>query len=313
VATQTLKTPFGGNVTVYGPGSAVPARPLSRTRWFIAADHKQGKTTFGASVVNGFVIDVERKMDLVQARHPTNGWAGVSSLAEFDTLVQWLIKEKKNLPYEMVVVDTIDELLHGILIPGLTEEYRTKLGDRWKVDDIREYGASDRGSRGWDIIYGRLMDIFRDLYAAGYGWIVLGHTREEEIRKIVNGVQMVHTKKRPAIPAGARVQIFRASEFIGTLHWKTSVVADPQVLVDGVWVPRTDELVARIKEKGGRLLERTAQSNVRQCVLSVVEKESDSEVRVGSNVSLPPEIVLPLGAGWQAILNVYTQQKGDSQ
>lgn len=307
---QEIKTPFGPPIKVWEPGSVVPRRPLARTRWYIAADNKAGKTSLGASIPNGFVLDCEGKMDLVPSayRNPSLGFASPSNLQEVAAIIDWLVANKRTLPYETVVIDTIDEFLYGEIIPGLTDEYEKKLGNRWKVEDIREYGSSDRGSRGWDIVYGRLRILMKSLWDAGYGWVALGHTREDEVRKIVNGQQMVTMKTRPAVSPGARNQLYRAAEFIGTLNWRTATTTEEQVLVGGEWIPSTPTLIADLTSKSERILKKNNTATKRQCILSVTEKQAESEQKIGSNVSLPPEIILDLGAGWAAVEKAWNSQ-----
>ena len=320
--TQTLRAPYS-DMPVYFPGGEKSwgRRPLHRTRWFISSAVKTGKTTLASSCPYGFMCDYESKADLVPKDYVEAGWTYIPDLKHHDSMHEWLKKTPpEKSPIKMVWYDTMDEFLYGCLIPGYTEEVNVlaKANKRPPIQDIREYGSSSKGSRGWDMVYTRLANYLRELWRAGYGWAALGHVKEKEVQIIgPDGQQLTNTRRQPALPAGAQQIIYRAAEFIGVLNTRITTETTDVVLLDGTWRPAADPEVqkeVKRKEQGGdRVITRKEEKKRSATVLSVTEKRPDSEEIIGSNVSLPAEIELPLGGGWAAIEKAYNSGSGDTK
>lgn len=291
-------------LVVVSPSDKVPIRELGKLRWGLYSKEKTGKTSFAISNPRMFVIDIERKCDLVEDGWRSGMFAQVKTLPEFDSVIDWLCS-KKHPDIDMVGIDTLDELLHGLVIPGYTVELKKQLNDLKKsIDffDIRDYRSSGQGSGGWDMVNNRVLNYFRRLYAAGYSWMAIGHTKEKKINiRQPDGRFQELTVDRIAVPDGIRTGLSRMIEVAATLVWDDINTATDQVLLDGKWVERTEENLALATAKG-KPLTRTENTRTRSLTLRIQEKVGDSDVSLGSNVTLPPRIALPLGKGWEAVV-----------
>jgi hypothetical protein len=170
----------------------------------------------------------------------------------------------------MVILDTIDALCFDLVMPGMTEEYRGHLKNAF--DDITDFRASDKGSKGWNMVTQRLLSYPSRLWAAGYGWFVNGHQR------------MRGTSLGPAVNPGVYGGLYRAAEFVTqtTVRVHSTAISVPKTLANG------------------QVIHTKTMRTALEGQLEVQRKlaDSDTKVEVGGNFTLESPIILPIESPW---------------
>lgn len=272
--------------------------PLETLRWYITGNVKSGKTSLVASIPNALILDCENKMQWVKPSDLKAKYVVPTSLDDAENVIHGLIAAKGKTEYKVVVIDTIDEFLHTFVIPGITKELfdDPKTGAKLAatIMDVTEYKSSDKGSGGWNLVYKRIGGLLRGLTLAGYGWVVTGHTKELTVKKNVNGRFQDVTVRRPALPPGLVAILYRLAENICTTGWHRGV--------------RTDTIERKI---GDRVIQDTVSVDIHCPCLRISQKAGDSDDMpdIGSNITLPPEILFPRqGEAWAEIAAAYSKQ-----
>lgn len=305
---QIITSPLS-STPIFGPdNNRNEQREFERLRKFFTGQIKTTKTTWAAaSGPHVFAFDVEDKYELAIHDLRNAGitshclWTVPRTLSDFEVLVRWVCTEGKKAGITEVAVDTVDELLYGLVLDGLTKEFKEKY-KTWTGDDIREFGSSGKGSKGWDIVNQRILGYFRAFHQAGLGWTAIGHVKEREVtRKKPGGGEDKFTIIEPSVNDGIRRGLYRAAELIGTFGWKATTIE----------IPQPDLVVAGRDPIKRPPLQKTSTVPV----LRLVQKQGDQDQIAGCNVQLPEEIVLPYGKGYATVKDAYVKcgQTGASE
>lgn len=294
---RTLVSPVAG--VVFNRGHELKAGPLHKTRWAVFGGVGSGKTSFGCSIPDAFYFDYEGKVEYVPQRaQKFVTCCTPTTLEENDKVADWLCSEKRRLkddfPIKIVVIDTMDELLHGLVIPDLTKALMDD-DDRKLGRDVTDYGSGGGGSKGWSMCTNRCLSMLSKFRSAGLGWVVLGHLREQKKTIRENGNTVEITGYRPAVNPGVYGGLYRQKVFLCHTGWT-------DVSVKGE--PRT------IKTKEDKTITIPGKATVeRKAILSIRNSSSGDDVQIGSNVSLPPMLVVPeVGDAWNPVISkAYTE------
>jgi hypothetical protein len=255
---------------------------MEALRWVIVGEVKTTKTHLLASIPDCLVLDIEDKMRHIAPEHRKASYMVPRNFEELEGIVDWLVAKRAELPYKIVAIDTVDEMLHSLVIPGISDKVLGK--NRKGHEDIRDYGSSRGGSKGWDIVNTRVIGYLRRLYLAGYGWISIGHLKDKTV-----GDQKV---KVVAINDGIKGGLYRSAEVIGITRWKQMSVK----------VPTT------IQGPDGKKIEFMKEEVRPTPVIEISTKLGDSDVVTGSNVNFPNEVVLSQGNAWEDLRKAYEGQ-----
>jgi len=292
MTTQVLTCPVAGIQLNRGfdPG------PMAMTRWFITGANKTGQTSFGASIPGAFHIDLEDKLRFVETQYrKITGSAQPTTLQQLDAVVDWLCAEKKakgdKFPIQHVVLDTSDELLYSILIPGMTKElvdggWNCKAGQ-----DVTDYGAGGgKGSKGWSMVTLRAASLLRKLKAAGMGWTSLGHQKLQINTIRQDGTMVDVTTRRPAVNPGfygllKNMAEFTVMTFLRNKETKTEKILKHHVTGKEYTVPQVSRSTVGL--------------------LMIRESVGDSNEDIGSNVTLPAEVEVQQGRAWETVETLY--------
>lgn len=279
---QVIKSPLT-SVPLIGPDNMSVARPIMEAlRWVIVGDVKTTKTHLLASIPDCLVLDIEDKMRHIAPADRKASYMVPRSFEELEGIIDWLCRERASLPYKIVAIDTVDEMLHSLVIPGLSDKILGK--SRKGHEDIRDYGSSKGGSKGWDIVNTRVIGYLRRLYLAGYGWISIGHLKDRSV-----GDQKV---KVVAINDGIKGGLYRSAEVIGVTKWKQLTVKVP----------------TSIPGPGGKTVTFEKETVQATPIIEISTKLGDSDVVTGSNVNFPSEVVLTRGNAWESLRSAYEGQ-----
>lgn len=286
---QTIVAPQGGSnfLAKFNLKRGYEKRPLISMMAFIKGPVSSGKSHAIASMPRTLSIDTERKL----AHVPDEFWGEGSSRFELppsedsfgilEDLVSSLAMagSKGERPFDAIAFDTVDEILHTHAIPSLTERVRKVKRDAFTdYADICDFG---QGGKGWSIVYGHILSLFRQLRNTGYGVWILGHEKEQRNK---DGV----TIYRPAVPDGLAQGIWRMAEIKGTsnLIVKSHVVEEEKVI-------------------GGRPMKTSRTVDTRVSRMTLQTKLADRDDASGNNLNLPDAIEFGRGKFWETLNTAY--------
>lgn len=269
--------------------SGFKPRPFDQTTWFITGTSKSGKTSLLASLERCLIVDCEDKARLCMGAKAS--YFVPTSLPDIDGMVRKLVEVgPSGCPWTRIAFDTADECQSAFLLPGLTAEVR-KIKPDFK-GDITEWGASDRGSKGWAMMANRFHGWITDLRKAGFGWIIADHIKEDKrsVRSPAGGyVETVRQRASSAPSLHGRLEnlaMFRGQTMFVN---KTTTTKEVQTIVlpDG----STQNLDVDRKFDG------------KVAILSV-RKGGDL---TGGNIPMPERIELPFGSAGEALRLAYDE------
>jgi len=264
--------------------------PLERTRWFVMGPVKSAKTHFGASIEGGFMLDMEGKLcNVLPENRKLAGACQPTTLPEMDEVIKWVTTTKSVRG--PLVLDTLDSLLYDLIIPGITQELIT---NGWKPkagQTACDYGSGGKGSRGWDMVTNRLLGMLSAVYAAGLGWVALGHVKTETVQVRIGGQVQDLVKSRPAINPGSYGGIYRMAEFLARTSLRQTTVTKEVP----VTIPTATGVLQSMK------MEEHTETNG---VLTIWDTATENNC-TGSNLGMPAEIILPLGEAWATVAQAY--------
>lgn len=298
--TQTILSTYGGVPLKrsFEPG------PIGRTAWLIAAPPKVGKSSLVASVPRCLVLDYEDKIRLIPDRFRPAQYVVPKDLNAHDGVIKQLIADgsKGDRPFDTVAFDTANEFLYNILIPGLTIRYNQAQAAANKPGcppgtTIVDLPSSDRGSKHWDSVTRYFLSSIRDVRAAGYGVLVTTHYKEEKVTIRTGGQLQETTVYKPALNPAVVAGLYRMAEFLATVGLKTVEDRTPVQVVGADGQPKL--------LSNGQPMMQTQRTTRTVGFAQIREKPGDATKELGSNLTLPPEIDLPLGKGWEAITEAY--------
>lgn len=131
-----------------------------------------GKSTFGASLEDALIIDTEESTDFLEGIMSVDV---KNSMKRFTGVIRELNEYKKQngkMPYEYVIIDTLDGLVHDIIFPYICKQHGKK-----DISDF-DYGAGYSHAKNMLLQY---MNFFKAnfkavIYMCHYKRTVFGET-----------------------------------------------------------------------------------------------------------------------------------------
>lgn len=267
-------------------------KPLQSVKMFLTGPSKSGKSSFAASFPRAFIVDTEDKAELVgkwgegtQAFSP-KALGNRTSLQVYESCIHELTAAK-NKDFDFIVIDTLDDLVDRVLVPGLTEELRAEKPNALSTyEDIRDYKASTKGSGGYEMIRNRLLNPLYAASRAGYGIVVIGHEKKIVVKiPNKNGGFDENTVTVPSVYPNIVERLQRWC-------WAQGRAVSLATKVT------TEEAYELPNGKKGT---RSVQKVLKEYRIYLEQTGPDSEL-AGNNCSLPPEIRVPgIGGGFAAL------------
>lgn len=214
--TQTLTTKDGAVVPSFLSGfnveSGASPPPFHRLRIYLLGLPGSGKTTLSASMADTLYVDPEDSHRFVVGSRsmrcaPADG-------AQADALINKLCSMRScapGNPLRHVVIDTAESFLSH-MIPWMTTTYNAGRDPGKHIEDIREYGQK---GAGWAKVNEQFLSYLRRLYAAGYGWTVVGHLKEIILTLPGGGSSVV---LRALVNDGIMGGLYRDAQFVGMIR-----------------------------------------------------------------------------------------------
>lgn len=266
--------------------------PFAQTRWVLLGTFKSGKSSTAAGFPGTFVFDFEDKVQFVRPEHrQCIDYAVPTSIASVTGAIEALaaakLKDPKNFPVHTLVFDTAGAWL-DMCSADLTSQFITK-DEQAKGSTITDYRASQKGSKGWDMLTSTPLKALSLAKRHGFGWIVTVHLKESTVQRIdpTTNKPTEVTVLTPALNPSLRDKLLAAAEFIGKCTMQN--ITGKAQIIDGKRVPPTTE---------------------RKCVLEVQAKPGDSFDMVGSNIAMPKELVLNMGEQGSQLAAAYNTAVG---
>lgn len=168
---------------------------------------KAGKTSLFAKTVKQFYKDISAGLLLAFEK----GYKALEVMAqdinsweEFLEVVRQLEKEKGNLPFKTICIDTADIMYKYASDYIVLQESRN---DGKKYDDISDipYG------KGYSLVANEILNVLQRIIKAGYGLWILTHDKEKSFRSRDGET---YDKVTCSLPATARDVILNIADFI---------------------------------------------------------------------------------------------------
>jgi hypothetical protein len=204
------------------------------------------------------------------------------------TMVDVLIARRKkgSKDIEMIVLDTIDELVETFLHDFCLKH---------KLEDPLDYKSGE--GNAYSIVRKDIFGILSRAYKAGFGWAILAHVTPKTIRHAGEDRVVMSL----AVSDSFRNAVFRKSEHMMFMDWHTlTIKGDPIVKTTGKVDPKTKEPVTitipgKITQELGVVLK------TKPGGLWKGETTNDVKVRV----PFPDSTEIPRLAGWDVVTKVY--------
>lgn len=286
--TQTISSTYGGLEVKrkFTPGD------LTSMVWLVSAPPKKGKSHLGANIPGAVGADFEDKWRHIPDVYRKAEWVVPKTLKEFDAWHKQMVVDglAGKCPFNMVVLDTANEFVYNILSRGMTDELKATGQSFGPGEDIWDYKASPKGSKGAGMVSLRMSRYVRDLKAAGLGVMILTH--DKEVKLSVGGQET--TVYRAALSDGVVGRLYQAAEFLAKVSLRTVVEMGDAPVLNPDGTPKLSASGTPLITK--QRIERTAQ------FIRFMELPSQPDRELGTNVPMPPEIELPLGKAWETIV-----------
>jgi len=253
-----------------------------KLRLWITGMPGHGKTNFAMSNNKAIAVDFDDTAgDVVIANDKRAAHLSCSSIPMFHKLVAQLgIDSGPKAPFKHVIIDTLDKY-RDMLIEHMTTVYNethTK-----KVPSILSSGYE---GAGWDAVNKELMRPLDEIYRAGYGWTILGHSKIEK-ETLPSGLIVHHTIA--AINPGIKVAVYREAQVMGYLNMTTH----KETKIQGVKLLRGKEVPNKVEQ------------TVAEVTLDITGGGQRAEVKSRYIEYMPSVIRLPAGEGWAAFEKAY--------
>lgn len=172
---------------------------VQRLRYWVTGAPGHGKTHFVMSNSQALVIDPEDSSRDVA--RPRAAVATITNAQEGLAVIRKLVEDgPESSGFKHIVFDTIDKFV-WLLIRQMTDEWNAT------HDTQCELITSLPKGKGWGMLADRVFDLLNDIYMAGYGWTVVGHTIEKEDGE--GGFRM-----RPVLQASIMGPIYREAQMM---------------------------------------------------------------------------------------------------
>lgn len=291
--TQTLTKPDGTLIPAkYAKFNVVrqwdPTDP-QRLRIFLCGFPGEGKTNFVMSNPHAWVLDPEDSSRDVKNPKAARIYLP-GGMSDYLALIDMLEEDglKGNPPCKHLVFDTMDKFMDHVIL-YLTEQYN-KTHDK-PLASITEYGQS---GAGWFRIRDFIIKFLSRLYAAGYGWTAVGHLME------VKDPDTKKLRSKAVLAPSLMSAMYREAQFL--MHVIRTTESQPVVVGQDP-----------IKTAGGRILKKdrieikTTQKVRLQLANLPTSDKIERETKARYFESLPRDILLPLGGGWDAFEQAYSK------
>lgn len=284
---QVITSPIPGDLAKL-PGVSTGFRPVpvNRGRFVFTGKPGCGKSTLAHSNPKAFILDPEmggntaddpRAICFTPDPDSTpEGETATAYMAMVDTLIVRRKKGSKDI--EMIVLDTIDELIEIFLRDFCLKH---------KLEDPLDYKSGE--GNAYSIVRRDVFGILDRAYKAGFGWTVLAHVTPKTIRH--GGEDRIVMSL--SVSDSFRNAIFRKCEHMMFMDWHTittrgepttRIIAGEKKTIPGA---TSQELGVILKTKPGGLW----------------KGETTGDVKV--RVPFPDSTEIPRLAGWEVVTKVY--------
>lgn len=194
----------------------VPKVALGDYFWLIAGIPKAGKTSLFANLVQKMYGDINKGLLLAWEKGYSALRVVPKDIPDWETweeVVEELVEEKDNLPFELLGIDTGDVMWDKAIEKVIRDWNRENPSKRTK--DISGVGAKKAGGQGYGEGYNRAKKLIRDsidkLQKAGYGIMVITHSKDKEIEQ-KDGLK--YDQLVVSLPTSAREVFVNLADFI---------------------------------------------------------------------------------------------------
>lgn len=288
MSSQVISSPIPDDLAKL-PGVTTGFRPVSvnRGRYVFTGRPGCGKSTLIHSNPKAFILDPELGGSTVDDPRAGRFTPDPDEVAEGDTaaaymkMVDILIARRKKgaRDYEMIVLDTIDELIEIFLRDFCLKH---------KLEDPLDYRSGE--GNAYSIVR---RDIFNNIldraYKAGFGWAILAHVAPKTIRH--GGEDRVVMSL--AVSDSFRNAMFRKCEHMMFMEYHTKTVKGEPVT----------------KTIAGKAITILGESHQEVCRIlktkpgGLWKGETTNDVKV--RVPFPDSTEIPRLAGWDVVTSVY--------
>jgi hypothetical protein len=284
---QTITSPIPDDLANL-PGVSTGFRPVTvnRGRYVFTGRPGCGKSTLVHSNPKAFILDPEMGGNTVDDPRAICFTPDPDKTAEGDTaaaymtMVDTLIARRKkgSKDIEMIVLDTIDELIEIFLRDFCLKH---------KLEDPLDYKSGE--GNAYSIVRRDVFGILDRAYKAGFGWAILAHVTPKTIRHAGEDRVVMSL----AVSDSFRNAIFRKCEHMMFLEYHTKTITpEPTIrVIAGKEKPipgtPTQEVCRVLKTKPGGLW----------------KGETTNDVKV--RVPFPDSTEIPRLAGWNVVTKVY--------
>lgn len=194
--------------------------PVQELQLLILGVQGHGKTTFGCSNPDAWILDFEGAAGNVRLGKAKRVKAvNMPALAR---IVDMLVEDAGRRPCKHLVFDTVDKFME-LTILYLTDQInyqnadQIRRGEKTPLNSVVHYG--DRGA-GWYMVRDHMMRVFTRLSEAGYGWTALAH--EKTVRS-EEGTRVIRELKPVAAPSILQA-IWMESHFFGRVSREDRII-----------------------------------------------------------------------------------------
>ncbi len=266
--------------------------PLQQSRIWITGLSGVGKTNFVMSNPEAFVFDFEHNCrDVVR---PQAAYLEITDHKHFQEAYDWLLKDvdPKTGPrtYSHLVFDTFDKL-KPLIIQRLTDDWNARR--RSGRGEIQNIMRDTDGRQAYDLLQEHMIGLLTTVQQAGYGWTVVGHSVNKEVRDDNDNMKI---RTQATLPPSLIAPLYRETTFMGHILREKEIIATP---IPGEFIDKKKKVPKTIKHKvtAVRLqLEPLDPSTTRGDI---------SETKARYVDHLPEEIKVPIHGGWQKLDKVY--------
>lgn len=194
----------------------VPQVKIEDFFWLISGIPKCGKTTLFAKLVETYFGDITKGL-LLGFEHGFSALrvnaTDIDEWDDFEEIVDQLIDDKDELPFKLIGIDTADVMWEMAQQEVIREWNMKNPGKR--TSDIGGVGAKGKSDSGYGVGYQKAKEKIRKnidkLVKAGYGIMVLTHSKDKEIEQ-KDG--LTYDQLVVSLPGSARDIFVNMADFI---------------------------------------------------------------------------------------------------
>lgn len=269
--------------------------PVQRVCMWVSGDPGVGKTCFVNTNPRALVLDCEDKSrDVI---HATAHRVTIKDYAAFKSVFDALLEDAESAKpsFEHVAIDSIDQF-RLYVVQFLTDEYnKHRSSGRGKIGNLIR---DTHGQSAYDAIQEHIVTgVLLKLFAAGYGWTVVGRLREKEITEIgSDGKERKVIKTQAAISSSLLVPIYGATDIM--THIVRSYDSH-EVKVPGEFADRGKKIPLVRYEKISRVSLQLEPAD------TVHTRGAAGKIKARYLEYLPGQLDIPLRNPWSAYADAY--------